>query len=113
MNSYQTEYLQIWNEAFAQFLGWSKEETLSWAQPKLESLALPGMDLNEPPLYWVAKAIVFRQPYFEKLDGAAMDILIRKIERAMADGKRNFPPGIDFTGAKIKVNRLLVKGAPK
>jgi hypothetical protein len=113
MNSYQTEYLQTWKEAFAQLLGWSEEQTASWAKPLLEDLALPGMVLNEPPLFYVARELASGQPYYDELSQRGRWELIRAAQDVLAPDKagRNFPPGFDFKAAKGKLGRLLGDGA--
>ena len=112
MNSYQTEYLQAWKTAFAQFLGWSEEKTIEWAAPLLNALDPPGMVINEPPLYYVARELVSSQPYYDELAQRQRFELIRAIQDVLAPDKagRDFPPSFDFGGARTKLERLLREG---
>src|SRR5712672_2894810 len=111
LNSYQTEYFETWKEAFAQFLGWSVEQTASWAQPLLEDLELPGMVLNEPPFYYVARELASNQSFYDELSRRDEQELILAIEAILGpDHARNFPPGFDFDAAKRKLETLLRAG---
>ena len=112
MNSHQMEYLKTWNEAFAQFLGWNEEQTVSWAKPLLEDLALPGAVLNEPPLYYVARELASSQGYYYELSQRARFELIRTIQDVLAPDKagRKFPSGFDFDSARRELDKVLRHG---
>jgi len=109
MNSYQTDYLSVWKTAFAQFLGWGEEQILSWAKLGLEDLAIPGIVLNKPPLYYVARELVWSQPYCEKFSQAERDELIGVVldVLSMKHTLRVFPPGYDFDKTRNTLKTLL------
>lgn len=106
MNSYQTEYLQTWKVAFAQFLGWSEERTVLWAKPLIADLEEPGMVLNEPPLYYVAREMASRQPFYDELTQRERHDLIRTVEFALSPD-RDFPEGFDFSSARMKIEKIF------
>lgn len=111
MNSYQIEYLQAWKEGFKQFPGWTEEETAAWAEPLLDNLSVPGMALNEPPLYYLARHIAFHQPYFDELSQRERFDLVRAVQRILAPDNhgRKFEPSYDFDLAKSKLKDLLAR----
>jgi len=111
MNSYQAEYLAIWKVAFAEFLGWDEAETTEWAKPLLDDLRLPGMVLNEPPLFYVARELVSRQPYYDELSQRERWDSIRHVEGVLSPGHaRGFSDDYDFGAAKQSVRHLLRAG---
>jgi hypothetical protein len=109
MNIYQIEYLTIWKVAFRGLLGWSEKQTVHWAQPLLEGLDAPGIALNEPPLYYVARELVNCRPYTERLPGAQRDMLVREVEGVLSANNRlrGFPPGFQFEDVSRDLNALL------
>jgi hypothetical protein len=113
MNTYQIEYLRAWKEAFAQFLGWSEHKTLSWAKPLLDGMDPPGMVINEPPLYYVAREMAALQPYYDDLSQTRRFELGRAVQDVLAPdlAGREFPPGFDFDAARRKLDRLLRNAA--
>jgi hypothetical protein len=114
MNAYQTEYLNIWKQAFHEFLGWSVEQTVSWAQPLLEMMDPPGMVINEPPLYYVAREIAWEQSQFEGRSQRDREDFIRAIQSILApDHARAFGESFDFTAARGRLDKLLIESGFK
>jgi hypothetical protein len=108
MNSYQAEYLAIWKVAFAEFLGWNDAQTCDWARALLDDLALPGMVLNEPPLFYVARELASSQPYYDDLSQRERWDFIRDVEGVLSPGHaRGFSDDYDFEGAKQAVRGML------
>jgi hypothetical protein len=108
VNTYQTEYLSVWKQAFAKLLSWSAEQTTSWAQPLLAMMDPPGMIINEPPLYYVAREIAWQQSFFEKLPQRRRSELIREIQNILdPNHSRTFECNFDFKAAKIRIDMLL------
>src|SRR3954447_19426816 len=108
MNSHQTEYLAIWNTAFTEFLGWSDAQTSEWAKPLLDNLGLPGMALNEPPLFYVARELACSQPYYDELSQLERWDFIRELQDVLAPlHARGFPDNYDFATARQAVRDLL------
>jgi hypothetical protein len=111
MNSYQVEYLAIWKVAFAEFLGWNEAQTFEWATPFLKDLAMPGAVLNEPPLFYVARELASRQPYYDDLSQTARWDFIREVEGVLSPGHaRGFSDEYDFMAAKQAMQGLLRDG---
>jgi len=111
MNSYQAEYLAIWNVAFAEFLDWNDAQTSEWAKPLLNDLGLPGIVLNEPPLYYVARELASRQPYYDDLSQRERCDFIRDVEGVLSPGhERGFSDDYDFVAAKQAMLHLLRAG---
>ena len=109
MNAYQIRYLRIWRRAFLEFFGWAKEETACWAQPLLERMDPPGMVINDPPLYYVARELASKEDYYDRLSQRKRSELIDEIEKIL-DGNvkgRVFPKDFDFLRAKKKIEKLL------
>jgi len=108
MNAYQKEYLETWKVAFAQFLCWSEAQILDWAEPRLERMDPPGMIINEPPLFYVAREVAYSQPYYDELSQRERWDLIRTIQDVLAPGHiRNFPADFDFNKARRELEELL------
>jgi len=114
VNSYQIEYLGIWKTAFAKFLGWSEEETLLWAETLLVGMNPPGMVINEPPLYYVARELAWRQPCFDDLSQREGFELIRGLQNILAPNhERGFAPGFDFEQARNQIGELARNTKPE
>ncbi len=114
MNSYQTEYLRIWKKAFAEFLGWSEEQTTSWAQPLLADMDPPGMVINEPPLYYVARELAWAQPFMDDLSQRGREELIHAIENILAPSHdRSFASDFDFGAARRQIDKLVHGAKPR
>ena len=108
MNSYQAEYLGIWKVAFAQFLGWRDAHTSEWAKPLLDGLDSPGMVLNEPPLFYVARELASSQPYYEDLSQRERWDFIRDVQGVLSPSHaRGFSDDFDFVAVKDSLQRLL------
>src|SRR5712692_8287049 len=113
MNAYQSEYLEIWKVAFAQFLGWSEAQILDWAKPRLEGMDPPGIIINEPPLFYVAREVAYSQPYYDELSQRERWDLIRTIQDVLAPGHvRNFASDFDFDAARSQLAKLLRDARP-
>jgi hypothetical protein len=111
MNSHQVEYLAIWKVAFAEFLGWNEAQTSEWAKPLLDDLDMPGAVLNESPLFYVARELASRQPYYDDLSQTARWDFIREVEGVLSPGHaRDFSDEYDFVAAKQVIQRLLRGG---
>ena len=108
MNSYQAEYLAIWKVAFAEFLGWNDARTSEWAKPLLDNLGLPGMVLNEAPLFYVARELASSQPHYDALSQRERSDFIRDVEGVLSPGRaRGFSDDYDFEAAKQAVRGML------
>jgi len=109
VNQYQTEYLNIWKRGVPCLLGWTEQEFTQWATPKIEDLALPGVVLNEPPLYYVAEAIVWNAENIDEIPMVVRERLIRSIEHKILGPNfvRDFPSGFDFEAAKQTIDSLI------
>lgn len=113
MNAYQTEYFAIWKNAFAQLLGWSEAETIAWAKPLLRDMDPPGMVINEPPLYYVARELAWGNDFFDELTQSGRHELIRSIEFTLSpSGKRDISLDFDFHAAKAEIDRLICAANP-
>jgi hypothetical protein len=111
MNSYQAEYLAIWKVAFAEFLGWGEAQTSEWAKPLLDDLATRGMVLNEPPLFYVARELASRQPYYDELSQRERWDFIRAVEGVLSPSHaRGFSDDYDFVAAEQAMQRVLRAG---
>jgi hypothetical protein len=109
MNDHQSHYLKIWNIAFSAFLGWSEEETAKWAEPLIVRMDRPNLVINESPMFYVARELVWRQSYCDQLSQAKRDRLIEAVEMVMKEGGIgwDFRPGFNFPDAKRQIERLL------
>jgi hypothetical protein len=89
-----------------------EEKTADWAKPLLHVMEPPGMVINEPPLYYVARELASGQPYYDELSQRQRFELICTVQDVLAPDKggRNFPPGFDFNAARSKLDKLLRKG---
>src|SRR5258708_34924838 len=114
MNSYQTEYLEVWKKAFPEFLGWREGQALNWSIPRLDAMAPPGMIINDPPLYYVAREIAYLQSSIDELSQSGRDDLIRDIEEILdPKNDRGFAPDYDFDKTRRKIESLLRHANPR
>ena len=109
MNMYQKEYLETWKAAFSRFLNWNEQQILEWAKPRLEKMDPPGITINEPPLFYVAREIACNQSFYDDLSQSGKWDFIRAIQDVLAPDKagRAFPEDFDFDAAKNKLRQLL------
>ncbi len=109
MNQYQTEYLNVWKRGIPFLLGWSDEQLMQWAATKIQDLSLPGMVLNEPPLYYIAEAIVWNAEDIEEMPVVVRERLVRDIEHDILGPNfaRDFRLGFDFESAKGAIDSLI------
>ena len=109
MNQYQREYLEIWIDSFAHFLGWDDKQTRTWAGPLLNRMEPPGMVINEPPNFYVAREMALQQPYYNGLSQRDKWELIRAIQGILNPDERirGFPHDFDFGTAKRKIKEIL------
>jgi hypothetical protein len=114
MNSYQVEYLGVWMVAFAQFLGWTDAQIFEWAKPRLEGMEPPGMVINEPPLFYVARELACRQPYYDVLSQHERWDFVRAVQDILSPNHaRGFSDNFDFVAAKYKLRALFRASSPE
>jgi hypothetical protein len=108
-------YLEVWKGLFREFLGWSEEETLRWAERwKTADGENPVDDpddifYHESPVYW-ANHELLPDPLKERLRGLELVDLERRILEAFWDEHRDhFPPGTDWRPYRAKVVRILAE----
>lgn len=106
-------YLDIWTEMFREFLGWSKDETLRWAERWKEADGTDPLDdpedlfYHESPQYW-AKTFFIPDGLKERISHSEWLDLQQAILMAFWDEHRfHFPLGTDWRPYREKVERIL------
>ncbi|HVM59299.1 MAG TPA: hypothetical protein VMV72_00395 [Verrucomicrobiae bacterium] len=113
MNAYQSRYLRVWERAFAELLGWDRDETLRWAKRFLEHMDPPGVWITENPFFYVANDLVYRQQYCDELTPRRREELIRAVQHALEGGGdgNEIPEGYDGATVRAEVGRILLRVA--
>jgi hypothetical protein len=109
MNSYQTEYMNVWIQGFQGLLGWSESQTMLWAAPLLQNMEPPGMIINETPIYYIARELVDRRQDVQSLLPRDREYLIRAAETILRDkgGGGEFRKAFNFAEANKRLENLF------
>ena len=104
-------YVQIWLNALHELLGWTKEQTLNWAEKWENDLNNPDcLFFHEPPLYYILNLLIPKK-LEEKCSGELPKlkrVLLLVIENT-ASFDRYQNPKFDWKLAKQRIETFLRK----
>lgn len=115
LNYNKRYYLDIWTELFREFLGWSSEETIRWANRWTDAAGDDPLDdpddifYHQTPQYWAIDSFIPARCK-ERLSHAQwLDLRQRLLDVFWDEHRGEFPLGTDWRPYREKVERILAE----